>query len=156
VNLPMSASNDIPEGFRPAKIPGEFLQLAGPLYGRWTPQSVALGFRVEARHTNPLGICHGGMLATLCDMLVPLANIYRPGGVRQFLPTISLNIDYMGPARLGAWVQGEAQVLKTTRNMLFGQGLVTADGQPALRFNGVFKLGQALDWDNPDDPWGLR
>jgi acyl-coenzyme A thioesterase PaaI-like protein len=62
----------------------------------------------------------------------------------------------MGPARLGAWVQGEAQVLKTTRNMLFGQGLVTADGQPALRFNGVFKLGPAFDWDNPDDPWGLR
>ena len=152
----MAATPDVPEGFRPATVPGDFLMVNGPLYGKWTPQAVYLGFRVEARHTNPLGICHGGMLATLCDMLVPLANIYRPDGVRQFLPTISLHIDYMGPARLGAWVQGEAQVLKTTRNMLFGQGLVTADGEPALRFSGVFKLGPTFAWDNPDDPWGIR
>jgi len=152
----MPPTPPIPEGFRPARIPGEFLALTGPVYGKWTPEHVYLGFRVEARHTNPMGICHGGMLATLCDMLVPLANIYRPGGARQFLPTISLQVDYMAPARLGAWVQGEAQVLTTTRNMLFGQGLVTADGTPALRFSGVFKLGLPMQWDNPDDPWNIR
>jgi len=152
----MPATPDIPEGFRAARIPGEFLVANGPLYGKWTPESVVLGFRVQARHTNPMGICHGGMLATLCDMLVPLANGYRPGGLRQFLPTISLQIDYMGPAPLGAWVQGQAQVLKTTRNMLFGQGLVTADGALSLRFSGVFKLGPACTWDNPDDPWCIR
>ena len=152
----MPTTPAIPEGFFPAKVPGEFLLHNGPLYGKWTPERVYLGFRVEPRHSNPLGICHGGMLATLCDMLVPLANIYRPDGVRQFLPTISLHIDYMGPSRVGAWVQGEAEVLKTTRNMLFGQGLVTADGEPALRFNGVFKLGPPFAWDNPDDPWCIR
>lgn len=146
----------VPEGFRPATIPGGFLDFNGPLYGKWTPERVYLGFRVERRHSNPLDICHGGMLATLADMLVPCANVYRPGGVRQFLPTISLQLDYMGPARLGAWVQGEAQVLKTTRNMLFGQGLITADGELALRFSGVFKLGPPFEWDDPDDPWRIR
>ena len=75
---------------------------------------------------------------------------------KVFLPTISLQIDYMGPARLGAWVQGHAQVLKTTRNMVFGQGLVTADGELAQRFNGIFKLGPAFTWDDENDPWGIR
>ena len=40
------------------------------------------GFRVEERHTNPLKICHGGMMATVADMLIPCAAMYQCGGVR--------------------------------------------------------------------------
>ena len=67
-----------------------------------------LGFRVEKRHTNPLGICHGGMLASFCDMLLPIS-IHRKSkevGLR-FLPTINLQLDYLAPAPLGAWVEGD-------------------------------------------------
>ncbi|CAG1019841.1 partial acyl-coenzyme A thioesterase 13, partial [Burkholderiaceae bacterium] len=81
-----------------------------------------LGFRVEARHTNPLGICHGGMMASFCDMLLPMTAHRRVSEIAQrFLPTISLQIDYLAPSPLGAWVQGEAQVLRTTRTMVFAQ-----------------------------------
>jgi uncharacterized protein (TIGR00369 family) len=142
---PMPDASSIPDGFRQAHIHGDFIVFNGPLYARANSDGFALGFRVEQRHTNPLGICHGGMLATFVDMLVPCTAMYEPGRERRFLPTISLQIDYLGPSPLGAWVQGEAQILRTTRNMLFGQGLVSADGAPALRFSGIFKLGK---------PWG--
>ena len=46
-----------------------------------------------------------------------------------------------GRAPLGAWVQGEAQVLRVTRTMVFAQGLATADGVNAVRVSGIFKLG---------------
>lgn len=111
---------------------------------------------MEERHTNPLKICHGGMLATFADMLIPCASMYRHEMERRFLPTISLQIDYMGAAPLGAWIQGEADVLRTTRNMLFGQGLVSADGQPALRVSGIFKLGPVIGDGLATDPLGLR
>jgi hypothetical protein len=62
----------------------------------------------------------------------------------------------MGAAPLGAWIQGEADVLRTTRNMLFGQGLVTADGEPALRVSGIFKMGQLVGDSKGDDPLGLK
>jgi hypothetical protein len=62
----------------------------------------------------------------------------------------------MGSAALGAWVQGEAQILRTTRNMLFGQGLVTADGEPSLRISGIFKLGQLIGDGKAGDPLGLK
>ena len=55
---------DIPEGFRPADIGGPFMVHNGPLYAKWSGERVLLGFRVEPRHTNPLGVCHGGMLAS--------------------------------------------------------------------------------------------
>lgn len=160
ITLTVSRSNampeapSIPDGFRPAHIHGDFIAFNGPLYARLTGDKIQLGFRVEQRHTNPLGICHGGMLATFVDMLVPCTAMYESGRERRFLPTISLQIDYIGPSPLGAWVQGEAQILRTTRNMVFGQGLVSADGAPALRFSGIFKLGQP--WGEADDTDPLR
>jgi acyl-coenzyme A thioesterase PaaI-like protein len=57
------ATDDIPEGFRPVKVGGQFILHNGPLYAKWTGQRLLLGFRVEERHTNPLKMCHGGMLA---------------------------------------------------------------------------------------------
>jgi|SRR5450756_2255947 len=147
---------DIPEGFRLVKVGGPFLFHNGPLYGKWTGQRLLLGFRVEKRHTNPLQVCHGGMLATFADMLIPCASMYQADMERRFLPTISLQVDFMGAAALGAWVQGEADVLRSTRNMLFGQGLVTADGEPALRVSGIFKMGQLIGDGTITDPLGLK
>ncbi len=146
----------IPQGFRPAHIHGDFIAFNGPLHARLTGDKIELGFRVEQRHTNPLCICHGGMLATLADMLVPCTAMYERGRERRFLPTISLQIDYLGPSHLGAWVQGDAQILRTTRNMVFGQGLVSADGVPALRFSGIFKQGPAWGDAGDTDPLRLR
>ena len=148
--------DDIPAGFRRISLGGGFLVHNGPLYARWTGERVLLGFRVEERHTNPLKICHGGMLATFADMLVPCANMYQSTLERRFLPTISLQIDYMSPAPLGAWVQGQADILRTTGNMLFGPGLVTADGETALRMSGIFKLGPLLTQGSSTDPLGLK
>lgn len=146
----------IPEGFRPVQVGGAFIAHNGPLYAKWTGQRLLLGFRVQDHHTNPLKIAHGGMMATFADMLIPCAAMYQHDMERRFLPTISLQMDYMGASALGAWVQGEADILKTTRNMLFGQGVVTADGQPVLRVSGIFKLGQIIGDGKATDPLGLK
>lgn len=134
----------VPAGFEPVRPGGEFISVNGPLYRRLHDGCLQLGFRVESRHSNPVGICHGGMMASFCDMLLPLAAHLHPEVGPRFLPTISLQIDYLAPAPLGAWVQGEAQVLRCTRAIVFVQGLVHADGQPAARASGIFKLGPPL------------
>lgn len=149
------ANPPVPEGFRAVQVGGAFIAGNGPLYAKWTGERLLLGFRVEERHTNPLKMCHGGMLATFADMVIPCAAFYQADMASRFLPTVSLQVDYMGSAKLGAWVQSEAQVLRTTRNLLFGQALITADGEPALRVSGIFKLGQLLDDGNRKDPFGF-
>lgn len=132
----------VPEGFAAVPMGGEFIAANGPLYVRKLGAIAQLGFRVEARHTNPAGICHGGMMATFCDMLLPICAHHQSAEVaRRFLPTISLQVDYLAPTPLGAWVQGEAQVLRATRSVVFIQGLVTADDTPVARASGVFKIG---------------
>ena len=136
------STSGVPAGFVPLHTTGEFIAANGPLYLLHEGERMMLGFRVEPRHTNPLGICHGGMMASFCDMLLPLTAHRRVPEISQrFLPTISLQVDYLAPSAVGAWVQGEAQVLRTTRTMVFAQGLVTADGVPVARVSGIMKIG---------------
>ncbi|GAB3479990.1 PaaI family thioesterase [Polaromonas eurypsychrophila] len=146
----------IPNGFVPVSVGGPFIEVNGPFYARLEGQQLLLGFRVEERHSNPLQMCHGGMLASFADMLLPCAAMYQTDTDRRFLPTISLQIDYLAPARLGAWVQGQAEILRSTRNMIFIQGLVTADGEPALRISGIFKQGPLIGDGKDHDPFLLR
>lgn len=133
---------DLPPGFVALPRMGEFIGANGPLYLRQDGETVRIGFRVEPRHTNSMGMCHGGMMATFCDMLLPLSvHRQRPDVGMRFLPTINLQIDYLAPAPLGSWVEGDAQVLRVTRTLVFAQAVVTADGEPAARVSGIFKIG---------------
>jgi uncharacterized protein (TIGR00369 family) len=142
VSAPLSA----PAGFQRIQAGGGFMAHNGPLYLLHQGELVQLGFRVEPRHCNPMGMCHGGMLATFADMLLPLvAHRTALELAHRFLPTVSLQLDYMAPAALGDWVQGQAQVLKVTRAMAFVQGTVTSNGVMAMRCSGVFKIGPLME-----------
>jgi uncharacterized protein (TIGR00369 family) len=118
----------LPDGFTLLGLGGEFVRANGPLYERFDAGAYQLAFRVERRHTNTMGICHGGMMATFCDMLLPITAFRRSETLHaRFLPTVSLQIDYLAPA--------------TTRTLVFAQGLVTVDGEAIARVSGVFKIG---------------
>ena len=141
-----AAEPAIPEGFQPRRYGDGFIAANGPLYLKKLAHGVQLGFRVEQRHCNPMGICHGGMIATFCDMLLPISAHHLSDELsRRFLPTISLQVDYLAPSPKGAWVQGEAQLLRSTRSLVFMQGLVTADGEHVARVSGVFKIGPRFE-----------
>ena len=135
----------IPPGFQPIEAGGPYMQNNGPLYLLHQGDVVKFGFRVEPRHINPMNNLHGGMMASFCDMLLPLSVHRKSAEVGdRFLPTISLQIDYLAPAPLGCWVEGEAEPLRVTRSLVFAQGLVRADGVPCARVSGVFKIGPAI------------
>ncbi len=137
---------DVPEGFQPRRFGDGFIGVNGPLYARRTDSGLQLGFRVERRHCNMMGICHGGMMATFCDMLLPIsAHVLSTEIGNRFLPTISLQIDYLAASPLGAWVQGEAQLLRATRKLVFMQGLVQADGVNVARASGILKIGPPFE-----------
>jgi len=135
--------SDIPAGFTPLKLNTGLLEAVGPLYGKWVTSHLLLGFRVEKRHCNPGGVAHGGMLATFADMLLPFAARLQSTTEMGFLPTVNLTCDYLAPAPLGSWVEGRAEAIRTTRSLLFAQGTATADGDPALRASGIFKIQAA-------------
>lgn len=135
-----TSPGDIPAGFRAMKLEYGFVGINGPLYGKLDNGKVVMGFRVEERHSNPGKIAHGGMLATFADMLLPITARIEAKEDMGFVPTVSLSLDFLGPAKLGAWVEGRADVLRTGKSIFYVQGLVTSDGAPCLRASGVFKI----------------
>ena len=148
------ADAHLPDGFEPVQIGGRFATHNGPLYARWHDAHLQLGFRVGPLHVNPGNHCHGGMLCTVADILISSAAQYQTDIPRQFLPTVSFQVDFMAGAALGSWVQGQAEILKVTRNLIFSQGILQADGQVVLRASGVFRRGPLLP-DTASDH-GLR
>lgn len=135
----------VPEGFEPFRIGGNFMAVNGPLHIRRAGADSRLGLRVEARHVNPMDNLHGGMMASFCDMLLVVVAYAQSTEVHgHFLPTVSLQMDYLAPAPLGCWIEGSGQLLRSTRSLAFVQALVTADGTPCVRASGVLKLGPQM------------
>ncbi len=141
ISVTPESDQPVPTGFVATDVGSGFSSRNARFYGQWSNQRLLLGFRVGEQHTNLGGVLHGGMLATFADTLLPYCAMYQALGGRRFLPTISLQIDYLAPAAIGAWVQGDAEVLRMTRNMVFMQGMITADEAPIARVSGIFKLG---------------
>lgn len=138
-------SENIPDGFRMLRdVGGQFIQVNGPIYFKKSEVGLVIGLRIEERHCNPMGICHGGMLMTFCDMAMPMAANFA-NKLAQFLPTISMSTDFVGPAKLGSWLESRTDVLKVTRNLVFTQTILTADGEAVVRASGTFKRGPSVD-----------
>jgi uncharacterized protein (TIGR00369 family) len=135
-----------PEGYSPLRLPASpYMQANGPFYAKWDGERFVLGLRVEDRHCNAIGACHGGMIATLCDVLLTVGSNIQSGQSR-FLPTISMTCDFLAPADEGAWIEGRLDVLRTTRNLLFAAGVLeVASSGPVARTSGVLKISGERD-----------
>jgi acyl-coenzyme A thioesterase PaaI-like protein len=80
------------------------------------------------------------MLATFADMFVPIAARIQAKADVGFAPTVNLTLDYLSPARMGAWVEGQADFLRGGKSLFFAQGTATADGALCLRASAIFKI----------------
>jgi uncharacterized protein (TIGR00369 family) len=127
----------IPEGFEPADLGVGFGRSFGPV---WLDRvGHRMGFHVSDQHVNPVGGCHGGALATFADTLL-IAHRRGSESGHSHCPTISLSVDYLAPAPLGAWVEAAVTLVKQTRTMLFTQAILTVDGAPVARSSAIYRL----------------
>jgi uncharacterized protein (TIGR00369 family) len=128
-----------PLGFHPFRLKGFFYDTIGPLYARYAGGRLSLGFRCDERRCNVRGICHGGMLMTLADLQIGIgSNI--DAGYEGFGPTVNLAGDFVRPVRIGEWVQSRSELVRRTRRLVFMAAWVEADGELALRANGIVNL----------------
>ncbi|XP_061822922.1 acyl-coenzyme A thioesterase 13 [Nerophis lumbriciformis] len=82
-----------------------------------TPGKVVCELRVEEEHTNRLGTMHGGLTATLVDVISTLAIMNSERGAPGV--SVDMNITYMNAAKIGEDVLITAEVLKQGRTLAF-------------------------------------
>lgn len=147
-----TAAQNPPPGFHPIALVDGFLGRNGPVFvKREDDGSVVFGGRVMPHMTNPMGAAHGGWLATLVDVTLPLtARFTVPELDDHFLLTVNLSIDYLAGAKLGDWIEGRARVLRRTTRMAFVDGLLSVEGETIARASGIFRTGPG----GPSIPFG--
>ncbi|XP_076157217.1 acyl-coenzyme A thioesterase 13 [Alosa pseudoharengus] len=82
-----------------------------------SPGKVVCEMKVEEEHTNRGGTLHGGLTATLVDIISTTAIMYSERGAPGV--SVDMNITYMNAAKMGEDVLITAQVLKQGRTLAF-------------------------------------
>ena len=134
-------ATDIPEGFARHFRQSPLTDPWEPIYSKRSDKAVIIGLRLATPHTNSRGMAHGGLITALADNAMGLSCGHQLGGEAR-LVTVSLTIDFIGPAKVGQWLQVETDVIKTGRTLCFAQCLVTVDGTPCARASASFSLVQ--------------
>ena len=116
-----------------------FESLVGPFYSTEIDGEAVCAFRAEPRHMNGLGLMHGGCMLTFADYALFAISRRARGGLRGSGLTVSLNGEFLGPARVGERVEARGEVTRAGRSLIFVRGLLTAEGRPMLSFSGVIK-----------------
>jgi len=70
-------------------------------------RTVTLAVEIKPWMANPDGMTHGGVIASMLDLVMGLASCYFSG---RMTPTINLNVTYLHPVPLGARVLMRSQV----------------------------------------------
>lgn len=134
--MPDTRQHVLPDGYEICTMPdGEFGASHGQLY--WHPSRKSFAFRAENRHCNHNGSVHGGMLMTLTDQILGLTVVQALDG--HPAATVSLNCDMIASAMPGDLIEGEAEITRITRSLVFVQGLLRCGDRRLLSASGLWK-----------------
>lgn len=96
------------------------------------------GLLIEAKHLNPAGIVHGGVLLTLADhAMSSVAWLHKQ---RQPCVTLQLDSQFIAPAKAGDLVVCDARISHSTRSMVFMRVELSVQQQLVLTGQGIMKL----------------
>ena len=128
---------DVPDGFAPFPNQGPFLEAVGPVHVREEGDELVLGLRAEARHANHRGTVQGGLLSTLADFALGRA-IEADADDGKDRATVSLTVDFLKPAKPGAWIESRTRVDRVGGTLAFADCSLTVDGREIVRSRAVW------------------
>jgi uncharacterized protein (TIGR00369 family) len=116
-----------------------FTDVMQPFFQQRSTEEVKLGLWVDEQHINVMGICHGGVLMMLSD-IVSVHNIQLKHREQPGLPTVNLSFDFISAAEKGDWLETKIDLLKIKRSFGFVGGRIVKDDTDVCRFNGTFYI----------------
>jgi len=128
---------EIPSGFHALTDVSGFAAANGPWFEKIENGRAIRGFRPGPQHANALGIVHGGMLAAFLDSAMGTA-VWHALGRRAV--TLRLSLDYLGPGRLGDWLQAEGEVIGHDEHVAQVRGRLYGRRHEVLAGLGAFAL----------------
>jgi len=129
--------SSVPYGFRELTEAIGFAEANGPWFEKIEGRRAIRGFRPGPQHANGLGIVHGGMLAAFLDSAMGTAVWHQ---LERRSVTLRLSIDYLGPGKVGDWLQAEGEVVGHDENVAQVRGRLYGPRHEVLAGLGAFAL----------------
>jgi len=133
------ADSETPEGFGPLFRSSPLLEALGPFYGKGAGSDLVIGLRVTEKHTNSRGTVHGGVLATIGDIVLGYTMAFSSDPPRR-ATTASLTIDYFGSAKIGDWIEARVDKYKIGKTLAFANAYLTVNDAQVARASAVFAV----------------
>lgn len=130
---------EIPSGYDLLPTGLGYTDSLQPCYRKLAEEQLSFGLVVLDVHTNTMGICHGGVLATMADISAA-SGVNLARGKRSGSPTINLSIDFISAARRGEWIYSDIDHVTVKRRYGFCSGTIRNHEGIVVRFNGTFYL----------------
>jgi uncharacterized protein (TIGR00369 family) len=129
--------SETPRGFRRLAGLSPFNEMVGPLYELRAGEELSIGMRIEKKHTNSLGICHGGVLATLADVALGYA-MHAKIETKASYVTAHLAVDYAGAAKVGDWVESRVEIQRVGARLAFANCYLVCGERRLIRASAIF------------------
>ena len=133
----MPTDSKIPAGFTQLTDVVGFAEANGPGFEKVENGRLIRGFLAGPQHANSLGIVHGGMMAAFLDSAMG-TTVWHTLGRRAV--TMKLSLDYLGPGRVGEWLQAEGEVVGHDEHMVQVRARLYGRRHDVLTGIGAFAL----------------
>jgi len=131
-----------PPGFTETVLADPFEIHVGPVFERGSGGERVFLLRIGERHVNMRGVLHGGMLMTFADLALGQAAWDLTD--HAHVVTLSMQSQFLKPARVGDVVEVRPRLLRRTRSLLFLRGDSQVAGELIYTASSIWKiLGEA-------------
>lgn len=132
-----TASELIANGYKQLDLNEPFEVLVGPFYMKELEDGTfKSAFIAEEKHTNALGMVHGGLLMSFADF--SLFSIARKE-VDGDCVTVGFNSEFVAAGKVGEVIESSGEIIRATRSLLFVRGTIYSGDQTLLSFSGILK-----------------
>jgi uncharacterized protein (TIGR00369 family) len=133
---------EVPEGFARVRRRSPFLDQVGQLYVPEDGEQPVYGLRIRPEHANNRGGAHGGVLMTVADLVLGYTTAFAHEPPLR-MATANLNIDFVGAAQIGDWLEGRAEIVRAGRSLAFATCYLTVGDRRIARANGLFAISSS-------------
>ena len=118
--------------------PGFMKHNGGLLFKTISENQYQFKATIKENHLNTAGITHGGFIATLIDSGLGTAAHKSSDG--SPCVTISLELKFISPSRLGQELIGNTKIQKKTKSMVFLTCELVAENKIIATASGIWKI----------------
>lgn len=129
----------LPDGFARADFSPGFLDHGGPYYLKPDGERQLVGLRLLGQHMNYRDMAHGGVLSTFADVAMSW-QVYCSEDPPLPVSTITLAVNFLGPARLGDWLVADMRIDRKGRQVAYCSGQISRGEEVLATASASFAL----------------